>query len=166
MTGPITDPSWDVEGPVRGEIFMVRLNGDRLELTGPDGAKPWLVELHDTEHPVEVVERIVTGLVGTPTLVHSTSWRRDGSAVILSFIVVIRPEQAAGMESAPIDRAELARSGATRAPAEIAPAHVLEHALRHLAWLAQDDEVVAAALTPQWHHALRDRVPAPFRNLA
>jgi hypothetical protein len=163
---PITDPSWDVEGPVRAEIFMVWLNGERIEITGPDGAKPWLVELHDPEHPVEVVERIVTGLVGTPTLVHSTSWRREGSAVILSFVVVIGPDRAAGMETAPIDRAELARSGATTAPTTVESSQVLEHALRHLAWLAQDDEVVATALSPGWHDALRDRVPEPFRNLA
>jgi hypothetical protein len=155
---PITDPSWDVEGPIRAEIF--------IEITGPDGAKPWLVELHDPEHPVEVVERIVTGLVGTPTLVHSTSWRREGSAVILSFVVVIGPDQASGMETAPIDRAELARSGATTAPTDIATSQVLEHALRHLAWLAQDDEAVATVLSPGWHDALRDRVPEPFRNLA
>jgi hypothetical protein len=166
LTTPITEPSWDVEGPVRAEIFMIWLNDDHLELTGPDGAKAWLVELHDTEHPVDVVERIVAGLVGAPTLVHSTSWRRDASAVILSFVVVIDPEQAAGFESAPIDRAELARSSATHAPDSIAAPQVLEHALRHLAWLAQDDEVVARTLSPEWHATLRDRVPEPFRNLA
>ncbi len=166
MTDPITSPDWDVTGPIRGEIYMVWLNGDRLEIAGPDGAKPWLVELHDAEHPVEVVERIVTGLVGPPALVHSTSWRRDEAAVILSFIVVIGPEQASSFDSAPVDRAELARSSATQAPASIETGQVLEHALRHLAWLAQDDEVVARTLRPEWHAALRDRVPEPFRNLA
>jgi hypothetical protein len=156
---------WDVEGPVRAEIFMIWLNGTRLELTGPDGAVPWTLQLADAEHPVEAVERIVTGLVGPPLLVHSTSWRRDGPAVMLSFVVVIGPEQAAGMASAPIDRAELARSGATRAPASIGQAQVLEHGLRHMAWLAQDDEVVAKRLTGRWRDVLGAYVPEPFRSL-
>lgn len=156
---------WDVEGPVRAEVFMIWLNGDRLELTGPDGATPWILQLADAEHPVEAVERIVNGLVGPPLLVHSTSWRRDGQAVILSFVVVIGPEQVSGMVSAPIARAELARSDATRAPASIGRAQVLEHGLRHLAWLAQDDDVVAERLTGGWHAALSAYVPEPFRSL-
>jgi hypothetical protein len=156
---------WDVEGPVRGEIFLIWLNADRLELTGPDGARPWILQLADGEHPVESVERIVSGLVGPPVLVHSTSWRRTGSAVILSFVVVIGPGQAAGMESAPVSRADLARSGATRAPATIDHAQVLEHGLRHLAWLRHEDSVVAGLLTGRWADALAAYVPEPFRSL-
>jgi len=144
---------------------MIWLNADRLELTGPDGARPWVLQLADGEHPVEAVERIVSGLVGPPVLVHSTSWRRDGNAVILSFVVVIAPEQVAGMASALIPRAELARSEATRAPTTIGDPQVLEHGLRHVAWLAQDDEVVAERLTGGWREALAAYVPEPFRNL-
>jgi hypothetical protein len=166
MSGPRTIAGWDVEGPVRAEIFMVWLNGDRLELTGPDGAVPWVVQLEDTEHPVEVVERIVAGLVGPPIVVHSTSWRRDGAAVILSFLVAITREQVGDMASAPIGRAELARSEATRAPASIGHTQVLEHGLRHLAWLVRDDEIVAGRLTDGWRTALADYVPEPFRTLA
>ena len=32
MTMP---PAWDVEGPVQAEVFVVWLNDDVLELTGP-----------------------------------------------------------------------------------------------------------------------------------
>lgn len=145
---------------------MVWLNTDHLELTGPDGATPWILQLDEGEDPVEAVERIVSGLVGPPLLVHSTSWRRDGSAVTLSFVVVIGPDQASGMASAPIDRAELARSEATRAPASIGHAQVLEHGLRHLAWLAQDDDVVADRLSGVWRDVLGAYVPEPFRSLA
>lgn len=144
---------------------MVWLNADHLELTGPEGAMPWILQLDEGEHPVEAVERIVSGLVGPPMLVHSTSWRRDGPAVILSFVVVIGPEQASGMVSAPIDRAELARSEATRAPARIGHAQVLEHGLRHMAWLSQDDHVVAGRLTGRWRDVLGRYVPEPFRSL-
>jgi hypothetical protein len=165
MSGPRAPDAWDVEGPVRAEIFLVWLNGRRLELTGPDGPTPWIVQLDDAEHPVEVVERIVTGIVGPPALLHSTSWRRTGASVILSFVVVIGPEQVGDMQSAPVGRSELARSEATRAPAHIGHGQVLEHGLRHLAWLAQDDAVVKARLSSDWHDALADYVPEPFRSL-
>jgi hypothetical protein len=163
---PGVNDGWDVEGPIRAEIFMVWLSGGQPQLTGPDGPAPWIVQLHDVEHPVEVVERIVIGLVGPPIVLHSTSWRRDRAAVILSFVVVIGPEQVDGMASAPIGRAELARSEPTRAPASIGHAQVLEHGLRHLAWLAQDDEMVAGRLSPEWRAALTAYVPEPFRALA
>jgi hypothetical protein len=39
---------------------------------------------------------------------------------------------------------------------------VLEHALRHLAWLALDDPEVRAALTPAWLEALDVYKPEPF----
>lgn len=156
----------DVSGPVRAEIFQIWLNADRIEITGPDGPRAWVIELDEFEHPVEAVDRIVRGLVGPPLLVHSTSWRREGAAVVLTFVVVIGPDQAAGMESAPVERDELARSGATQAPIAIATSQVLEHGLRHLAWLAKDDPVVADRLSPAWHDALSGYVPAPFRAFA
>ncbi|HEV8490602.1 MAG TPA: hypothetical protein VGQ58_12530 [Candidatus Limnocylindrales bacterium] len=155
----------DVDGPVQAEVFVVWLNRGRLELTGPCGAAPWIIELGSTEHPVEVVDRIVRDIVGAPRIIHSTSWRRDRDAVILSFVAVIDAELVDGMESAPIGRAELARSEATVAPREIAHEQVLEHGLRHLAWLARDDSVVAAELPAGWQAALGRYVPEPFRSL-
>lgn len=161
----MADP-WDIQGPVQAEVFVVWLNRDRLELTGPCGAAPWLIELGETDHPVEVVDRIVRDVVGPPRLVHSTSWRRDRNAVILSFVVVIDPELVGSMESAPIGRAELARSEATSAPREIRFQQVLEHGLRHLAWLAREDEVVRHELSVGWHDLLSGYVPEPFKSLA
>jgi hypothetical protein len=156
---------WDVDSPVQAEIFVVWLDGDRIALTGPDGPQPWLLQLGPTEHPVEVVDRIVRDVVGPPILVHSTSWRRDRDAVILSFVVVIDRAHVGDMASLPIDRAELARSEATAAPREIATTAVVEHGLRHLAWLAKDDPVVAAELPAGWRPLLADYIPEPFRNL-
>jgi hypothetical protein len=154
----------DVEGPVRAEIFLVWMPGDRIELTGPDGPRAWTIELDDVEHPVEAVERIVRGIVGPPLLVHSTSWRRDGPAVVLTFLAVIGPGQGTGLASEPIGRAELARSEATRAPDAIGTSQVLEHALRHLAWLVEDDPVVRDRLDDEWRGALATYVPEPFRS--
>lgn len=155
----------DVEGPVQAEVFVIWLDDGRLALTGPCGSAPWLIELADTEHPIEAVARIVRGVVGEPILVHSTSWRRDGHAVILTFIVAIAPALVGGMESAPIGRADLARSAASAAPRDIGYEQVLEHGLRHLAWLSKDDPVVGAELGADWRNALAGYVPEPFMAL-
>ena len=56
----------------------------------------------------------------------------------------------------PVGRVDLARGGATTAPAAIGTAQVVEHGLRHLAWLAEDDPVVAARLDDPWRQALAD----------
>src|SRR3954453_8834006 len=104
---------WDVDSPVQAEVFVVWLDGDRIQLTGPDGPRAWYLQLGATEHPVEVVDRIVRDVVGPPLLVHSTSWRRHRDAVILSFVVVIVPGLVGSMESVAVRRAELARSEAT-----------------------------------------------------
>jgi hypothetical protein len=157
--------TFDVEGPVQAEVFVVWLHDGRLESTGPCGSGPWMLEVGASEHPVDVVGRIVRGAIGEPILVHSTSWRRDRDAVILSFVVVIDGSLVGSMESTAITRIDLARSGATAAPASIASAQVVEHGLRHLAWLVQDDPVVAAELSDAWADALADYVPEPFRAL-
>jgi hypothetical protein len=165
MTGqfPFT---FDVEGPVQAEMFVVWLNGDRLELSGPCGAAPWYVELSGGEHPLSVVERIVRDALGPARLVHSTSWRRDREAVILSFVVVVEAAQVRDFASVPIGRSHLARSDATSAPVDISYAQVLEHGLRHLAWLVRDDPVVARELASDaWRSILADYVPEPFRAL-
>jgi hypothetical protein len=156
---------FDVEGPVQAEIFVVWLVGEHLELTGPCGAAPWLIELGSADHPVEVVARMVRDVIGDPVLIHSTSWRRDREAVVLSFVVVIDAAAVGSMESLPLERHALARGEATAAPRAIASGQVIEHGLRHLAWLATDDPVVAAELPEGWHAALAGYVPEPFRNL-
>ena len=156
---------FDVGGPVQAEVFVVWLADDHLELTGPCGAAPWLIELGAADHPVDVVTRIVREVIGDPLLVHSTSWRRDRDAVILSFVVVIAPELVGSMASVPIGRAALARSEATAAPRDIAVEAVVEHGIRHLAWLAEDDPVVADTLPSAWRPILAAYIPEPFRAL-
>ena len=55
---------WDVDSPVQAEVFVLWLDGDRIQLTGPDGPQAWHLQLGPTEHPVEVVDRIVRDVVG------------------------------------------------------------------------------------------------------
>lgn len=158
-------PPWGTEGPVQAEVFVVRMRGGRLELTGPCGPAPWYIESHDADDPMEVVRRLATNLMGPPLLVHSTSWRRGPGGVILSFLVVVGDDQATELDARPIGRAELARNSATEPAASIATSQVVEHALRHVAWLAQDDDAVRSALSPAWLAALTGYVPEPFRHL-
>jgi len=161
------NPQYDfgVEGPVQAEIFVLYLQDGEIRVTGPCGAEPWYVELGDVDDPVDTVTRLVRSNIGDPVVVHSTSWRRTRDAVILSFVVVIEPGLVGTMESSPVARTELARSDATVAPAAVAAAQVVEHGLRHLAWLVKDDPVVCAELAGEWTTILADYEPQPFRNL-
>lgn len=160
------EPSpWGTEGPVQAEVFVLRLRGRDPELAGPCGPAPWYIEVGADQDPVEVVDRLSTNLMDRPLLVHSTSWRRDRHAVVLSFVVVIAEDQAPDQPGVPIGRAELARSSATAAPAAIATTQVIEHGLRHLAWLAKDDETVRTTLSEAWRTVLAGYVPEPFRHL-
>lgn len=169
MSSPDTSfsdaPPWGTAGPVQAEVFVLRLRSGRLELTGPCGPEAWYIESHDSDDPMEIVRRMSTDLMGPPLLVHSTSWRRGRGGVLLSFVVVIGEEQAPQLDSVPISRTDLARNSATRAATDIGVAQVIEHALRHMAWLALDDEAVKSRLSPAWQAALAGYVPEPFRHL-
>lgn len=136
-----------------------------IELAGPCGPDPWYIEVGADDDPVDVVARLSGNLMGRPLLVHSTSWRRARGGVILSFVVVNAENQAPNLVGVPIGRAELARSEATAAAKTIATNQVLEHGLRHLAWLAKDDEVVKKTLNVEWKRVLGGYVPEPFRHV-
>jgi hypothetical protein len=99
-------------------------------------------------------------------VLHSTSWRHDREHVVLTYLAVVDAPDGVNenLVGERVSRAELARGTATAAPAAIAGAQVLEHALRHLAWLLDDDPVVAAAL-PDWREVLAGYGPEPFAGL-
>jgi len=156
---------FDVEGPVQAEVFVLWQSDGGPQLTGPCGAAPWYLEVGAEEDPMAVVAAAVRRAVGEPLVVHSTSWRRDRAAVVLSFIAVIDQTLVGGMPSQPLQRAELARGDAAAAPSAIATGQVVEHGLRHLAWLVEDDPVVAERLEGPWRAALAGYVPEPFRHL-
>ena len=84
--------------------------------------------------------------------------------LILTYLAVVEPPGRPGphLVEQPVSRGELARGGALAAPTSIEVDAVIEHALRHLRWLLDDDEVVRQAL-PDWAPALEDYQPEPFR---
>ena len=136
-----------------------------LELVGPCGPQPWYIEVAADQDPVEVVSRLTRVNLAEPRMVHSTSWRTARGGVVLSFVVVMPDGFNPGYPGVPVARAELARSGATEAPGAIHAAQVIEHALRHMAWLADDDPVAGETLSPEWKSLLEGYRPEPFRHL-
>jgi hypothetical protein len=99
-------------------------------------------------------------------VLHSTSWRHAGEEVILTYLAAVGPDAAVpeSWEAVPVAHADLARGSATAPPPVIGVSQVLEHALRHLAWLLKDDPEIAATLG-DWSGVLADYTPEPFRAL-
>ena len=83
----------------------------------------------------------------------------------MTFAVVIGEDQAADLAGVPVERSELARNTATEAATRILPTQVIEHALRHMAWLAKEDDAVRGELSEDWLRALEAYVPEPFQHL-
>lgn len=114
--------------------------------------------------PGEVVADEVASLGLSPFLVHSTSWRMHEGHVVLTYVVCVeRPtDLRSSLLDKVVDRSELARGHMMGPPSEVEAHHVVEHGLRHLAWLVADDEVLREAL-PDWVEVLADYQPEPFR---
>jgi hypothetical protein len=157
--------TFTVHGPVQAEIMVLAVRDGGLILTGPCGAAPWYVEVSQGADPMQTVTAITKVNVGDPVLVHSTSWRHARGGVVLTFIAVLNSEEVGALSSTTVERSELARGKATSAPGRVPAEAVIEHGLRHLAWLAQDDPAVSEALPAGWLSALQGYVPEPFRQL-
>ena len=160
LRGPI-----GLDSPVTVEVFTVARSGERVLLTGPCGAAPWQIQAGPGERPLETARRIVEGSLDGLLLLHSTSWRYENDAVVLSFVAVITASAIGDMEVREVGHADLARGEARAAPEQIDFEQVIEHGLRHLAWLVGDDDVVKTALDAGWHDLLGGWVPEPFRQL-
>ena len=121
---------------------------------------PWDPDFDPAESIVDAIARLGLG----PIMVHSTSWRVVRRQLVLTFLVVIEPptRPPASYDVELVTRAELARGHATGPPPEVHLSQIVEHGLRHLAWLVREDAAIHDAL-PAWSTALADYVPEPFR---
>ena len=134
-----------------------------------DASPPVLVEVLLLRHdPAEgfAYRRLITALAGRARpddtarrlallaedddahLVHSTSWRAtDDGRIVLTYLV--HPDPAPNLPGIPLpDPHAVARSPKPGhpAPPDLHPRHVAAHAVRHLAFLARTDPVVATHL--------------------
>jgi hypothetical protein len=165
VTSTADSRAFTVDGPVQAEIMVLALVDGAVMLSGPCGAAPWYVEVAQGADPMAVVRAITTLNVADPAVVHSTSWRQARGGVVLTFVAVVGPSAVSSLDQVPVARADLARGTAAAAPDHVPAAAVIEHGLRHLAWLSHDDEAVAAALPAGWATVLSSYVPEPFRHL-
>src|SRR5262245_42495123 len=89
----------------------------------PPRAASWMLAFDGQTHPHEVVRAAIVGeLSSEPLAVHSTSWRHDAEsrALILTYIAVIAARNPpSGFVELRVERAPLARGGATTPPARI-----------------------------------------------
>jgi hypothetical protein len=146
------------------EAVLLYLDEDGIRHLSPHGRQtlqaPWDPDLD----PHESIVDAVAGLGFMPIMVHSTSWRVVGQLILLTFLVAVEPPRHVPdiYEVQLVTRTELARGHATGPPPQVHLSQVVEHGLRHLAWLLLEDEAIKQALA-DWSRALSEYGPEPFR---
>ena len=146
------------------EAVVLYLDDDGIRHLAPHGRQtvraPWDPDLD----PHEVIVDAVAELGLAPIMVHSTSWRVVRRLILLTFLVVVEPPPSVPdtYEVQLVTRAELARGRATGPPLQVHLSQVVEHGLRHLAWLVRGDEAIHRAMS-DWLRVLSDYEPEPFR---
>lgn len=146
-----------------------------------DEAAPWLVSgvrpwrsasVPSDSDPHSEVE-LLLDRVGVKRsevrLLHSTSWRADVPRLVLTYVAVLDagPAVRARWPQAEPITLDVAQQewgippthAATKPPEEIAVSSVIEHALRHMAFLLETDATAAAALDENWRTHLGELRP-------
>jgi hypothetical protein len=146
------------------EAVVLYVDDSGIRTVAPRGRDTLGVAWDPELDPHEAVVDAVAALLLTPSMVHSTSWRAVGSTIVLTFLVAVeRPDRLPeGCDAEVVARVDLARGGATGPPVAVRHSEVVEHGLRHLAWLLREDAAIRAALDG-WRGALADYEPEPFR---
>lgn len=143
---------------------MLCLTDEGILHVSPHGREtirsPWDPDLD----PMEAIVDVIADLGLAPVMAHSTSWRIVDRDLVLTFLVVIEPPARlpATHEVERVSRAELARGGPTAPPTAVHLSQVVEHGLRHLAWLVAEDDAIHEALGA-WKAPLAEYRPEPFR---
>jgi hypothetical protein len=166
---PLSSVPWSPELVAQSlEVFPVGLRDGKLFWLRPVHALSLRVGISRSAEPSQIVLDVVAWYPLSPRVVHSTSWRYEEGRIVLTYVVVVDPPQHLppnSLELLPVKRSDLAR-GSSMAPAEsITVEAVLEHAVRHLAWLSRDDPAIATVLA-DWSEALEGYRPEPFQALS
>jgi hypothetical protein len=166
---PVSKVPWSPELVAQSlEILPVGLNEGKLFWLRPIHAPSLRVGISRSAEPSQVVLDVVASYELHAQIVHSTSWRYEEGRIVLTYVVVVEPPGVLppdSLELAPIERSDLARGAATAPPDSITVNAVLEHAVRHLAWLNREDPAIATELA-EWSDVLDEYAPEPFRALS
>jgi hypothetical protein len=155
---------------VRVEVWPVAADNIGIWLvSGGDAWRSRLPVMADNEPHAEV-EYVLTehDALNDAVLLHSTSWRVDGPAIVLTYVAVIHSsglvrDRWSGALPVSLSLTETVGRPPTNAPTEPpAPRYidVLMHGLRHLRFLLDTDETNAAALNETWRRQLLSLDPA------
>ncbi len=149
------------------EIIPVSLERCGLVWLRPSRVRSWTVLWSPSSHPRQIVLDRLSEAGLQPAVVHSTSWRHGEGRLLLTHLAVLGspPSRIEGFDAVPVRRCALARGGATSPPASIDVDQVVEHALRHLAWLMRDDALVQRCLGAPWRRVLDAYSLEPFRAM-
>jgi hypothetical protein len=164
---PLSELRWSSDFVMQSiEVLVVAMRDSGLLNLRPDCADSLVVGWPAGARAEDIAARALADLGLQPIVLHSTSWRHVDNEVLLTYLAAVAPETPLppDWETAEIGHVDLARGGATTPPPVIGVGQVLEHALRHMAWLIKEDEGIRAAL-PGWQAALHGYVPEPFRAL-
>ena len=150
--------------PTALEAVVLYLDEAGIRHVSPRGRQTARAAWDADLDPHEVIVDAVAELGLTPFMVHSTSWRVVDRQILLTFLVAVEPpiDVPVDCEVELVTRAELARGRATGPPPVVHLPQIVEHGLRHLAWLLREDEAIHEALA-DWGRALRGYDPEPFR---
>ena len=165
MPGPLSEAAWSPDFVMQAiEVLPVLLRDGRLWSLQPKHADSFVLGWPAGAKPEEIAAKAMAQLEMEPAVLHSTSWRHADKEVVLTYIAVVPPDSVPppSWQTVEVARSELARGDATAPPSSIGIKQVQEHALRHLAWLRQDDPTIATLLD-DWSDALSDYIPEPFR---
>lgn len=154
-----------IDGPLRAELFVVWLEDGDIRTVGEDGCAEWFIALDPALEPQQPVRQVLEDQIWEPIVLHSTSWRHADTGVVLTFLAVV--DGIPDVDSVVVTPAPPgARAASAGSPRRIEAADVLQHALRHLAWLADEDAEIGENLPTGWIRALAPYRPEPFRNFS
>lgn len=167
LPDPVSELPWSQDFVMQAiEVLPVALVDGAIVSLRPEHADSFVVGWPAGAKP-EVVAANALRMLGLEAVVlHSTSWRHANAEVVLTYLAVVAPGFTVpdSWEAMVVRHAELARGDTTAPPPVIGVEQVVEHALRHLAWLSAEDEAIGKAL-PGWKSVLAGYVPEPFRAL-
>lgn len=153
--------------PVAVEVWCVAADGTGIWLLDGDSWRSPNVPADDEPH--SEVERRLAVLDATARVVHSTSWRVDGSTLVVTYLAVVDVGGGLALDgwpdARPVPASLFDAVGSpgwhdATSPPTVRLLDVLFHALRHLAYLVEHDDAIAAALDDHWVGHLAPLEPA------